>query len=131
MGLLDPQYTDAERVELDKLQSRINVARAVLQARLDQGLTQEELGRAAGTKQSRISDLEGLKGNPRFDTLDRVARVLGLMIALIPRSEPAAQVKPISALSYGILTQGFSDVGVMMVAGTEGRAQNFPKVEAA
>ena len=88
MGLLDPRYTESELLELEKIQSHINVARAVLETRISKGMTQEEVGRAAGTKQSRISEIEALKGNPRFDTLDRVARVLGLMIALVPRGEP-------------------------------------------
>ncbi len=90
-NLLKPGYTLAERALIDAMQSRINVARAVLRARLDRGLSQEEVGRAAGTKQSRVSEIEGMKGNPRFDTLDRIARVLGLVLALVPRSIPVSR----------------------------------------
>lgn len=86
MDLLDPKYTDLERSDLEDLRSYINVARTVLDTRLSLGLTQQELGKMAGTKQSRISEIEALKGNLRFDTLDRVARALGLMVTLVPRT---------------------------------------------
>lgn len=95
MGLCDPGRSPAADAARDEILSHINVARMILSTRLDQGLTQEELGRAAGTKQSRISEIEALKGNPRFDTLDRIAKVLGLMIALVPRGErPPVKVEP-------------------------------------
>jgi transcriptional regulator with XRE-family HTH domain len=99
MDLLRPEYTDREWALLSELQSYVNVSRAVLRNRLDRGLTQDELGRAAGTKQSRISDLEAMQGNPRFDTLDRIARVLDLAIDLVPRS--AAAHLPAGYVSYG------------------------------
>jgi transcriptional regulator with XRE-family HTH domain len=85
MDLLKPRYTPAQRALADKMRSRLNVARAILMARLDQGLSQEEVGKRAGTKQSRISELEASKGNVRFDTLDRVAGALDMMIDLVPR----------------------------------------------
>lgn len=105
MGLLDPEYSPAQLAARDQIVSHINVARMVLSTRLDLGLTQEELGRAAGTKQSRISEIEALKGNPRFDTLDRIAKVLGLMIALVPRGE--ALPTPVEApLTYQMSVWG-------------------------
>jgi DNA-binding XRE family transcriptional regulator len=85
VDLLEPRYTDSERALVEGLQSRINVARALLGARVATGLTQAEVGRAAGTKQSRVSEIEAMKGNPRLDTLDRLAAVLGLAVALVPR----------------------------------------------
>ena len=85
MDLLRPEYTDQERARLAELESYLNISRAVLRNRLDQGLSQDELGKAAGTKQSRISELEAMRANPRLDTLDRIARVLGLAVGLIPR----------------------------------------------
>jgi transcriptional regulator with XRE-family HTH domain len=67
------------------MESALNVARAVMFERVAQGMTQAELGTAAGTKQSRISQVEAMKGNPRFDTLDRIAQALGLAVALVPK----------------------------------------------
>ena|ERR1041385_9136449 len=90
VDLLEPRYTAAEREQLEELQSRINVARQVLHYRLALGLSQDELGRLAGTKQSRISELELMDGNLRFDTLDRIARVLGLAVTLVRRDQVPA-----------------------------------------
>lgn len=87
---LNPPFDERERELLEELRSRTNVANAVASARVRLGLTQKELGTRAGTKQSRISELEGLQGNLRFDTLDRITRVLGLMIDLVPRVDTIA-----------------------------------------
>ena len=81
-SFLDQPLTTAEIEVEGSLRSRINVAKLIAESRLWMGLTQDELGRRAGTKQSRISELESLRGNVRFDTLDRVARELGLVITL-------------------------------------------------
>jgi transcriptional regulator with XRE-family HTH domain len=91
MDLLRPEYTEKHREAADRLRSRLNVAGSLLDARLALGLTQEELGKLAGTKQSRVSEIEAMKGNVRFDTLDRIARIVGLAIDLVPR-RPAQPV---------------------------------------
>lgn len=89
---LNRPLTDREREIVEELRSRANVANAIARARIKLGLSQHEVGARAGTKQSRISELEGLQGNVRFDTLDRVAQVLGLMIDLVPRTSAEARV---------------------------------------
>ena len=96
MDLFELRYpiTEEERTLSEAMRSRVGVARTLLDRRLRLGLTQVELGRHAGTKQSRVSEIEGLKGNPRFDTLDRIATVLGLMIALVPRNPPTVSLVP-------------------------------------
>ena len=96
LGLLNFDFDKSERDEIEDLQSRISVARALLLERVRKGFTQEELGKAAGSKQSRISEIEALRGNPRFDTLDKIARVLGLMITLVPRAATASPTETIS-----------------------------------
>jgi transcriptional regulator with XRE-family HTH domain len=65
-----------------RLRSRINVASALLRARLKKGWTQKQLAEVVGTRQSRISELETTNGNPRFSTVDRVASALGLELTL-------------------------------------------------
>lgn len=99
MGLLDPRYTIREQDQLDQMRSSLNVAQAILRERLALGLTQEELGKTAGTKQSRVSEIEAMKGNPRFDTLDRIAYALGLMIVLQAR-EPVTTTDEFSVVGY-------------------------------
>lgn len=114
---LSPPLTDREREVAEELRSRINVANVVATARVRLGLTQEELGRRAGTKQSRISELEGLQGNLRFDTLDRIARALGLMVTLVPRVETLASASAITtALPYRGLRFSTTNTGEYAVS---------------
>src|SRR5687767_11447787 len=74
--------SEAEQSAFERWRSRMNVGRILIRWRLRKGLTQDQLARLAGTKQSRISELESLGGNVRFDTLDKVTRALGLEITL-------------------------------------------------
>jgi transcriptional regulator with XRE-family HTH domain len=78
------EYRPEDRQKYERLRSFINVSRRILHKRWELGLSQDTLGRAAGTKQSKISELEMMKGNPRLRTLDNIARELGLVIDLIP-----------------------------------------------
>jgi transcriptional regulator with XRE-family HTH domain len=103
MDLLRPRYTTQDLEILDQRRSLANVARAIIDARVELGLSQEELGQRAGTKQSRVSEIEAMKGNPRLDTLDRIARVLGKAVDLVDRW-PAAHLLPEGYVSYGKVT---------------------------
>lgn len=67
-----------------RLRSRVAIAKAIIDAWLSKGWTQRQLADAAGTKQSRISELEGITGNPTLETIDRVANVLELALSLGP-----------------------------------------------
>jgi len=84
-GLLKPAYSSTDRRLVEEMRSGIAVANALLSARLALGYSQADLASRAVTKQSRISEIEAMTGNPRFDTLDRVSRAVGLMITLVPR----------------------------------------------
>ncbi len=53
------------------------VARAVLEARVNRGLSQKELAAKLNTKQSVISRVENAKTKPSLDFLERLAGVLG------------------------------------------------------
>lgn len=68
----------------ERLRSRVAIAKAIIEARLQKNWTQLQLAEAAGTKQSRISELEGIRGNPTLETIDRVAGVLELELSLRP-----------------------------------------------
>jgi transcriptional regulator with XRE-family HTH domain len=84
-SLLDPGYPSTDRRRVEEMRSGIAVANALLSARLALGYSQADLAFWAVTTQSRISEIEGMTGNPRFGTLDRVSRAVGLMITLVPR----------------------------------------------
>lgn len=87
VDLLEPNYTADDRALVEELRSRMNVGNALFDARAALGLSQAQLAALAQTKQSRVSEIESTHGNVRFDTLDRVSRAAGLMIALVPRAE--------------------------------------------
>ena len=48
----------------------------ILLLRIDKGLSQEELARRAGTKQSVISRIENGESEPRFETIKKIAKAL-------------------------------------------------------
>jgi transcriptional regulator with XRE-family HTH domain len=83
--------TTEEKESVERLRSRMNVGRLIARWRMRRRLTQDQLARLAGTKQSRISELESLNGNVRFDTLDRISRALGLEVTLQERATHNAQ----------------------------------------
>lgn len=83
----DPR-TDAGKAASERLAIRTAIARAIIDARIAKKWTQQQLADAAGTKQSRISDLEGARGNPTIETIERVARALGLELMLQRHPDP-------------------------------------------
>lgn len=83
--------TQAGKQASERLRTRVAIAKAIIGARLQRGWTQLQLADAAGTKQSRISELESIKGNPTLETVDRVASVLGLQLSLKPPAISDAQ----------------------------------------
>jgi ribosome-binding protein aMBF1 (putative translation factor) len=64
------------KAEYDRLQPEFALIRAVLDARLKKGLTQEDLAQKIGTKQSVISRLESGRANPSFSFLKKIAHAL-------------------------------------------------------
>ncbi|MBB5213421.1 helix-turn-helix transcriptional regulator [Parapusillimonas granuli] len=63
-----------------------NIHRELEAARKHAALTQEELAAQAGLSRMTIQRLESGKLDPRFSTLQEIARVLGLDIMLVPAS---------------------------------------------
>lgn len=61
------------------------LAKQLIAARKEQGLSQQSLAQKLGMKQSQISDLEAGKRDMRVSTLIEVARALGLEMVVIPR----------------------------------------------
>ena len=71
-ALKNPEF----KKEYDKLQPEFALIKAVIEARIKRGLTQNELAKKIGTKQSVISRLEIGKANPSFLTLKKIAQAL-------------------------------------------------------
>ena len=76
--LSDQWFKNPEFVrEYDVLEEEYALATALIKARADAGLTQEELAKRMGTTQSVIARLEGGKSRPSTTTLARVAKATG------------------------------------------------------
>lgn len=70
--LKDPEL----KAEYDKLQPEFAMIQAVIDARVKKGVTQKELARKIGTKQSVISRLESGRANPSVAFLKKLAQAL-------------------------------------------------------
>jgi len=84
----DPKY----RNEYRKMGHEYELARAIIEARIKAGLTQNQLARRMKTTQSVIARLEGGNVHPSTKTLERLAKATGtrLRINFEPRGEARA-----------------------------------------
>ena len=71
-ALKDPEL----KAEYDRLQPEFAVIRAIIRARVDNKITQEELAQKVGTKQSVISRIESGRANPSVAFLKKLAQAL-------------------------------------------------------
>ena len=71
--LRDPAF----RARFEASEPEFLVAREIIAARKASGLSQEELAKAIGTSQSRISKWEHGEETPRIQALDRIAKATG------------------------------------------------------
>ncbi len=76
--LKDPKF----RREYEKLQPEFEIISAIIQHRIDTGMTQKELADKAGTKQSAISRLEAGNSNPSIGFLSKIAEALGTKLQI-------------------------------------------------
>jgi ribosome-binding protein aMBF1 (putative translation factor) len=68
----------AFRAEWERTAVARAVAMRLVEYRVEHGLTQTALARMLGMKQPAIARLEAAEHNPSFDTLVRLAQVLGI-----------------------------------------------------
>jgi transcriptional regulator with XRE-family HTH domain len=72
----DTEYIEAEK----KLRIKIDIANAILEARLKRNLSQADLAVKVGTKQANISRIEAGISNPTIDLIGRIINALDLEI---------------------------------------------------
>lgn len=70
------------KAEYDALEPEFALANRIIQIRLQQNLTQQELAAKAGLKQSAVARLESGNSDARFSTVYRVGRALGKKVTL-------------------------------------------------
>lgn len=81
-GPMGTPERDAHEARVAEAVHAYNIGEAIRKARIEQNLTQEELGERIGVKKSQISRLE--KGNSiTIPTMSKVFRALGIMTATV------------------------------------------------
>lgn len=81
-GPMGTPERDAHETRVAEAVHAYNIGKAIRKARIEQNLTQEELGERIGVKKSQISRLE--KGNSiTIPTMSKVFRALGIMTATV------------------------------------------------
>ena len=74
----DPKF----KAEWDALDPEFAVIKAMLAARKESGLTQQQLSERTGIAQTDISKLERGNGNPSLRTLQRLAAGMGMRLKI-------------------------------------------------
>lgn len=73
-SLKNPKF----KAEYDRQQPEFAVISAIIDARINKGITQEQLAKKLGTKQSAIARLESGRANPSILFLKKLASALNL-----------------------------------------------------
>ncbi len=81
----DPDF----KKEYDAIQPEMDITRAILNARIQAGLTQVQLSERSGISQADISRLENGTRNPSLSLLKRLAEAMDstLKIEFVPRGK--------------------------------------------
>lgn len=79
--LKDPEF----KREYDKLEPQYQIIRAIIEARIKSGISQQELAERAHTKQSAISRLENGNAAPSMPFLQKIATALNQEIRITVR----------------------------------------------
>ena len=74
----DPAF----RAEWEAQAAEREVMRRVVEARIEEGMTQAELAEQCGMKAANLCRLENGNGNPSVATLERIARGLGRKLVI-------------------------------------------------
>ena len=81
--LLQEQLKDPDfKKEWDDIQPEMDVIRAMIDARIEQNLTQKELAARTGIVQADISKLENGTRNPSLKLLKKLASGLGMQLKI-------------------------------------------------
>lgn len=79
----DPEFREAR----ERLRPEYEFRRALIQARLDNGITQADLAERVGTTQSAIARLESGGAEPSFNMLRRLSAALNVSFEIMPSAE--------------------------------------------
>ena len=82
MHLAEHMNDPAFRTEWETLQPALAVAQAMIDAREQSGMTQQQLAEKTGIAQGDISRLEKGSANPSVRTLQRLAKGMGMTLKI-------------------------------------------------
>ena len=100
--LLQEQLKDPDfKKEWDDIQPEMDVIRAMIDARIEQNLTQKELAARTGIDQADISKLENGTRNPSLKLLKKLASGLGMQLKIEFVPMQVSRKKPILLLYVG------------------------------
>ncbi|MFI3255654.1 MAG: helix-turn-helix transcriptional regulator [Eubacteriales bacterium] len=77
-AMKDPKF----RKEYESLETEYTIKRAILKARKERNMTQEQLANETGIDRADISKLERGEANPTIASLERIAEGLGMKLKL-------------------------------------------------
>ena len=88
---LEKRMTEPEfKAEYDALEPEFAIIQAIIDARKNSGLTQQQLAKITGIAQGDISKIEKGEANPSLKTLKRLASGMDMKLRL--QFEPAVKV---------------------------------------
>lgn len=76
--LKNPEFA----AEYEAMRPEYEATRAIIAARLEKNMTQQELARKTGIRQSNISRIENGTSSPTVETLSRIAAGLGKKLTI-------------------------------------------------
>jgi DNA-binding XRE family transcriptional regulator len=83
---IDDLWNDKDFIseeEKAKIEFAVALIGKLIEARESRGITQSELAKMSGVKQSAIARLESMRATPQIDTLFKVLKPLGYTIAIV------------------------------------------------
>ncbi len=81
---IEKRMTALTQDDWDEIDVKVQIVKAILNGRKEQGMTQKELGESAGLAQNFIARLENNKTDPQLTTVLRALRPLGKTLAVVP-----------------------------------------------
>ena len=80
---LNKQLEDSDfRKGWDEMEPEYQIMKAMIAARMETGITQQQLSERTGINQSNLSRIENGNGNPSVSTLQRIASALGKKLSI-------------------------------------------------
>ena len=98
----------------DLLDSRQKIISQLISARLEKGLTQEQLAKLIGTQRSNICRIESGSHNLSVDMLVKICIALGkdINLSLEERSEPMSNIYNLKLYNHSLVTFSLEEKGL-------------------